>query len=1067
MEQTPRLFLKTILIVILVSEICIECNLFSIAPSQTRYYSKNEIELEKKESSIPKTLLRTSAPITLKYNRIGAKGYANKWWNGFNLHYNNFSGSGGDCANFVSQCLIAGGLSLHNGTNGNGYGVYPDTDRPTSYSNGTIPYCDYLNLHLKNYQETSITYVTNSNASVPAEITGGDVVIFGDKLGDKYKHAMIIVWDGASEVGLAGHSSSVWNRTFTDELAYFSCATFYHIEDKSAGLYHFKITSGTLNVRVGAGLNGLGQNYQDIGDLHQGEEYIAFETEKDESGKIWWHFWFDDRAAWCASWYTTNITGNRIVEVEIANYLNVRNGPGTSYPIFGQVYDGMRFVSDRSDGSWYRYWYGGTQKYSSSGYFTMITTYNSNYSKPIMGFLPYWVSGNQNYSIITHLAWFSVELNADGTIGNVHGWPDWEVINAVHNEGNRVVLTATMFSSTDIHTLLTSYKTTAVNNLLAQVQAGNADGICIDFENPTQSGDNALLVQFMNSLYTTFKAARNDYHISLCTPSVDWWGTYNYASINNYVDAFMLMGYGYYYSGSANAGPTSPLEWAGYDLNWSVNDHLNKGVTKSKLILGLPFYGFDWPVSNTNKNAPTTGAGSSRTYSVVMNLIATYSPTVYYNSTAETAWFNYYSSGQRQVWFDNYTSLERKFDYIFDRDLGGLGIWAYGYQGAHIELEKLIYDKFWSNRSSLHPPGVFTLISNAENPDEDGKFYLNWSISSGALSYSVFVSNNPITTPGSGSLLFSDLTTNSTKISNLLSGTYYFAVVSENASGSTLSNNIQITVLLPIELYSDAGTPDRDGRFTLRWNNTLGYDNYSLYYSDYPIIEVNQTIPLVKEGLTNDSYIVSNVPDDTTIYYIIVAFDESGNVSSNYVMVQISFGLPGEFMLFSSAEDPDTNGNFILTWSDSDGASNYSVYYYYYPITKFNDSLIEIIKETNNLTQFLSEFTNGTYYFVVFAFNDYGNSSSNCLRIFVQIPPLAKEIDDDDNDNDKNKTKEIDSFLELLSNPIIIFVLGIGAGITITLTILIFKKPSYRASKKEREKLEKVSAHARTKTPIK
>ena len=50
------------------------------------------------------------------YNREAAFGYAKRWWDGANTpEYNDYSGSGGDCANFVSQCLIAGGISFHEG----------------------------------------------------------------------------------------------------------------------------------------------------------------------------------------------------------------------------------------------------------------------------------------------------------------------------------------------------------------------------------------------------------------------------------------------------------------------------------------------------------------------------------------------------------------------------------------------------------------------------------------------------------------------------------------------------------------------------------------------------------------------------------------------------------------------------------------------------------------------------------------------------------------------------------------------------------------------------------------
>ena len=46
------------------------------------------------------------------YNAAAAVKYARNWWNRRNPNYDDFSYSGGDCANFVSQCLIAGGFSI-------------------------------------------------------------------------------------------------------------------------------------------------------------------------------------------------------------------------------------------------------------------------------------------------------------------------------------------------------------------------------------------------------------------------------------------------------------------------------------------------------------------------------------------------------------------------------------------------------------------------------------------------------------------------------------------------------------------------------------------------------------------------------------------------------------------------------------------------------------------------------------------------------------------------------------------------------------------------------------------
>ena len=46
------------------------------------------------------------------YSAKKAVAYANKYCDKRNKEYHDYSNEGGDCANFVSQCLIAGGLSL-------------------------------------------------------------------------------------------------------------------------------------------------------------------------------------------------------------------------------------------------------------------------------------------------------------------------------------------------------------------------------------------------------------------------------------------------------------------------------------------------------------------------------------------------------------------------------------------------------------------------------------------------------------------------------------------------------------------------------------------------------------------------------------------------------------------------------------------------------------------------------------------------------------------------------------------------------------------------------------------
>ncbi len=56
------------------------------------------------------------------YSAKNATTYAKKWCGSYNPDYKNNSGNGGDCANFVSQCLYAGGLSAMTGSFGSSKG---------------------------------------------------------------------------------------------------------------------------------------------------------------------------------------------------------------------------------------------------------------------------------------------------------------------------------------------------------------------------------------------------------------------------------------------------------------------------------------------------------------------------------------------------------------------------------------------------------------------------------------------------------------------------------------------------------------------------------------------------------------------------------------------------------------------------------------------------------------------------------------------------------------------------------------------------------------------------------
>ncbi|MFX1554748.1 MAG: hypothetical protein ACFFBV_12535, partial [Promethearchaeota archaeon] len=130
--------------------------------------------------------------------------------------------------------------------------------------------------------------------------------------------------------------------------------------------------------------------------------------------------------------------------------------------------------------------------------------------------------------------------------------------------------------------------------------------------------------------------------------------------------------------------------------------------------------------------------------------------------------------------------------------------------------------------------------------------------------------------------------------------------------------------------------------------------------------------PFPISGLSNGDY-----------YYVVVAYNRAGQTMSNCIKITVQHLPPGDFDLSSDAGDPDKNGIFYLSWTDSDGADNYSVYTHNQFITEINGSLTNLAYQTAVSPFPISGLSNGDYYYVVVAYNQTGQTMSNCIQVTV------------------------------------------------------------------------------------
>lgn len=305
------------------------------------------------------------------YSRVAAVAYAAKFWDIYNTAYNDYSASGGDDCNFVSQCMIAGGMSLWKGHDGAGGGVD---------SKGVIPFSDYFHSFLVNQLGADYAYIEYSGTA-PDWLVPGDIIIYGDASAepspDLWRHAVIVVEGQGATAKVSAHTPDryrePWDFAFPTS---FTRANFYHLPDGMIEEYvQIKVNVAALNVRIGPGT----QTPYDvpIGQIHSGEEYIAYEYVINATGKKWWHFWFDNRSGWCNSDYTLLVDENIKFKVGSEGYLNVRTGPGTSYPIVSNIFYAQAFTAfettTATDSSiWYHFYYQGSEAWCCADYTTLI-----------------------------------------------------------------------------------------------------------------------------------------------------------------------------------------------------------------------------------------------------------------------------------------------------------------------------------------------------------------------------------------------------------------------------------------------------------------------------------------------------------------------------------------------------------------------------------------------------------------------------------------------------------------------------------------------------------------------
>lgn len=149
--------------------------------------------------------------VTKEYNRTNAMVYARRWAFDRNPLYYNYTGIGGNCTNFTSQCIYAGCCTM-NYTPVFGWYYLSPAERTASWT-GVGYFYDFL---VNNREVGPFGRETG-----PEEMEVGDVIQLGREAGGYY-HSLLVVGRDGDDFLVAAQSDDAYDRplsTYTYDYA--------------------------------------------------------------------------------------------------------------------------------------------------------------------------------------------------------------------------------------------------------------------------------------------------------------------------------------------------------------------------------------------------------------------------------------------------------------------------------------------------------------------------------------------------------------------------------------------------------------------------------------------------------------------------------------------------------------------------------------------------------------------------------------------------------------------------------------------------------------------------------
>jgi chitinase len=211
-------------------------------------------------------------------------------------------------------------------------------------------------------------------------------------------------------------------------------------------------------------------------------------------------------------------------------------------------------------------------------------------------------------------------------------------------------------------------------------QAGIFDGFDIDWEFPQSATDKSNFTGLLSEFRSQLDAVKTGYTLSIAGPNGSWaWQYIDMANAQKYLTYVNLMTYDYAGPWNDKTGLVAPLYRSTQDPSptdngsSTVEGYEAAGMPASKLVFGVPFYGYEWgsvPNQDHGLFEPGTPANQGENYTTIVAAEPKF--TVYRDSVSNSP---YLFDGSHFWTYEDPTSIKTKMTYVRNQKLAGVMIW--------------------------------------------------------------------------------------------------------------------------------------------------------------------------------------------------------------------------------------------------------------------------------------------------------------------------------------------------------------------------------------------------------